>query len=115
MDDKFLSGLALAAISALNFVAYKHPSGYQKLSNPIMAITWVAWMGFLIWDMSIWITLKTLLPYIDSSKLNQAREAAATIEVISWKSAIGYLAFTAYMIFLSFMPNILDKQEPVEK
>jgi hypothetical protein len=41
-----LGALAVAAISGLAFIAYKHPSGYKRLSK---AINWSVLVVWLIW------------------------------------------------------------------
>jgi hypothetical protein len=45
MMDQLLAGLGLAAVSAITYVAYKHPAGYRRMLLPALkasvAIFWL--------------------------------------------------------------------------
>jgi hypothetical protein len=47
MDDtigKAIGGIALAGLSAVTFVAYKHPKAYLKLSNVLSVLACVIYL-----------------------------------------------------------------------
>jgi hypothetical protein len=49
--EGFLAALVLAGISAVTFIAYKHPSGYRRLYWPLFSaimIPWILWTAFSI-------------------------------------------------------------------
>lgn len=105
--EAFLSALALAALSGVTFIAYKHPSGYRKISTKLfIAIVALIW-GLMIWNASSEITFVSVKKYIDEEQLEEAEAIAFSIGYIKyWVYAIlGILAI--YIVILDFLPNIL--------
>jgi hypothetical protein len=54
MDDnigKAIGGIAVAAISAVTFVAYRHPKAYVKLQLSLILAMLVVACGVMIWDL----------------------------------------------------------------
>jgi len=110
--DKLLSGLALAALSALTFVAYKHPAGYQRLAKPIRWIVQAILLAAMIWDVSSMRTLNNLYQFIDMSKLNDAKAAVDNIQILNGYVFGAYIVGMLYLEFLCFLPEILGDEKP---
>lgn len=112
--DKLLPGLALALISALTFVAYKHPNGYARLLWPIRIIIPALFFGFVIWDNATSRAYIRLMGLIEPSKLEAAKITTENAQYISGYITLGYIAVLAYLEFLIFLPDLLDlrKEDP---
>src|SRR5690349_3293182 len=112
--DKILPGLILAAISALTYVAYKHPDGYGRLHKVGRVIFPTLFVGALIWDISASRAFSALYEmFID-------RQAARAIidgrELLSLYVVLAYMGLMLYLEFLAFLPDILaDKEPPKDK
>lgn len=109
--EKFVSGLALAAITGLTFIAYKHPRAFDRMYLPMYAILTICVTSFLAWDFSASATFKALAPYIDKEKIAEASLVLVSKSTSSWVW-VGYVAFSMYMVFLNWLPYILKKDEP---
>jgi hypothetical protein len=113
--DKLVPGIVLAALSALTFVAYRHPDGYQRLMRPIRYVVPVLFTAALVWDISSMRTLSNLYSFIDASKLNEAKAAADNTQMLNWYILGAYFAGMLYLEFLSFLPEILSEEKPPKR
>ena len=114
--DKIIPGLVMAAFSALTFVAYKHPVGYQRLAKPIRYISVALFCSAVIWDMGSMRTLSNIYQFIDAAKINEARVAAENTQFMSGYIFAAYFAGLLYLEFLGYLPEILgDDKPPKEK
>ncbi len=60
MLESIVTGLVLAAVSGLAFLAYKHHDGYMQVSKLLTRLTWSAfllmagyWMGYSVGQTSV--------------------------------------------------------------
>lgn len=115
MDDKLLPGLALAAISGLTFVAYKHPEGYTRLLKPIGIVSQAIFLAALIWDISGTRAYFRLYDYLEPIKREAAKAAVDNAEFLNGYIVAGYMAAGLYLGFLAFLPQILGEEKPPKK
>lgn len=74
--DKLLVGLALAFVSGITFLAYKHPTGFAKLFPWLMGTTttlYAAFFGASVGAGRAYDALKTFIP---TDKAGEASRAA---------------------------------------
>ncbi len=112
--DALVSGLAIAALSGITYVAYKHPAAFNRLFLPILAGSCAFFLGVLLWDGSSDVTLVAVAQFIPQADFAAARAAAGRYHFLdpSYFLVI-YFGFVAYMMFLGNLPRLLkEKHEP---
>jgi hypothetical protein len=106
---QLLVALAVAALSGISFLAYKHPKAYAKFYLPLMILFLAIAYGDIIWDMSISDAYRMALPYIEIGKMNEATQAIRD-EELAVKVPYLLLIVTGlpcYFLFLAVLPYLL--------
>ena len=49
MPEEFIGAISFGALSAITWLAYKHPKGYQRLYIPLAIMLFVPVIGYLCW------------------------------------------------------------------
>jgi hypothetical protein len=108
-------GFAVAAVSAVTFVAYKHPRAYAKLYLWLCGANFAGVMGMVIWNFSNLATSNTILRSGLSPDKIAATESIINItEIPAWWIFLGgFVAF--YLLFLTSLPYWLIEQEDPNK
>jgi hypothetical protein len=114
MLDKVLPALFIAAISALTFLAYKHPNGYRKISAGILIAFCASVTCAMSWHLGSYVTYEAIIPFLDANKIQEAKIVANSYLVPTWILAVG-AATILYMNFLFWLPNLLGEDKPVDK
>lgn len=120
MLESILSSLIVAFVSALTFVAYKHPATYHRNVYLLRTIVLFAVIMILIWDIAIMeaeqnaIQAFGLESYVEKSKI---REAMNHLHVPLFPVSYGTLSALAFLYFLDCLPRILGlpASRPVDK
>ena len=116
--DALLSGLVLAAVTGVTFIAYKHPTGYQRLFALISTLGGAViflLVGYVAGEVSYAIgyltqmlkdapetPIKSVDDVINSLDTAIARfNRGLLIAVIAW----------GYFVFLTYLPKILAEEE----
>jgi protein-S-isoprenylcysteine O-methyltransferase Ste14 len=73
--ETVISGIVVAALSGLGFLAYKHPRAYKKLYWPLSIISLALFLGAIVWDKSNSTAHVAALPYIPREMLAEADKA----------------------------------------
>src|SRR5437879_6489866 len=105
--DKFITGLALAAIGAVTWVAYKHPEGYKRLYWPLLITLWITYTCLNLWDVSSAHTYAALLNFIPREKAAEAQKIVAELVVLKTWLHVVYWFLIGYTVFLSYLHEIL--------
>ena len=122
MLETIMSGMCLASISGLTFLAYKHPPAYEKIAVKLMvvffsviivAIAVAGTLGYLIVDH---LTDGTL-------EVGEAVRQSAIDELLYLRSVLYWSGLTIvisiasmmYLGFLGFLPSLLTEDEPNKK
>lgn len=118
MDDVLktvVSGLAVAAVGAVTFVAYRHPSAYLKLNVGISTIVSAMVLGAMIWNLSnqtaSFAISEPMLPWSEVAKARDLVEAKSTP---GWWIIVG-VALMGYLVFLRSFPAWLLPEKPPER
>ena len=108
MDDVLktvVSGLAVAAVGAVTFVAYRHPSAYLKLNVGISTIVSAMVLGAMIWNLS---------NQTARSEVAKARDLVEAKSTPGWWIIVG-VALMGYLVFLRSFPAWLLPEKPPER
>lgn len=112
MKLEIFLAFAVPALSGLAYLAYKHPKAYKKLFAPLYFISITCFGVLSAWDAGIWISnikIKEKFPNIDAKAIESTLEPW-TIPYL-WL-IIGYLCFCFYLLFLSYLPHLIEEDEP---
>jgi hypothetical protein len=116
--SELLVGIALAALSGITFLAYKHPKAYGQLFVALILTLVGIEIGTLAWDSSISKAHKIALSYIVPEKLDEASKAITDEEILSSAPYVyyGIVALAAYFVFLRYLfPFLLNEDKAVPK
>lgn len=116
MIESLASGLIIAAITGLTFLAYKYPHAYKEISLPSLIFKFglILSIASLLWNYSISITFSKLSPYIKENEFIAAQENINKINIPNSILLIGIAVFLAawlYFVFLSILPWLIKKKE----
>ena len=106
--ETFLATAAIAAITAISIIAYRHPKGYEKIFKAITNL--ILWAVFLVAGYAVGAQAAhhALIPYLRPDKV---AEAAALVERGTPDPSLTLVcAFLVwgYFAFLSALPIILE-------
>ena len=114
MTDRLLAGLIIALVSALTLVAYRHPRGYRKIAGVALPLLFLYGLGRSAGDLGAMnANIQNLAervqqqePSIQMIKFT-TEMLAKNYTDLKWTLVITALTL-AYMVFLIFLPNILE-------
>ena len=111
MDAFFLS-VALSAIAGIGYIAVRHPKTYEKvLFDKLYLLAFVVMIGMFAWSVGAEITLQTLTPYIEAKKLEEAKQAAASVTLNYLFVLLASIGFFGYLLFLSWLASHIAKEQ----
>lgn len=114
--DKLIPGILIAALSAITFLAYKHPRAYSRLYLVVVVGGSLILMGLALWDAALVSAHKGLLRYIPAENLAAAKAARDQMFVQSDWIVFGSAAVFCYLVFLHWvLPWLLGDERPPEK
>jgi hypothetical protein len=106
--ETIASALILAFISAVTFVAYKHPKSYHRLYLYLAVVALALVGAATIWNAS---NSRALLAVpMDTPGYDAIRERIDALAAPLWTPLVAF-ALIAYLIFLSFLPNFLEHDD----
>jgi len=108
--DKWFYLLAIITIVALTYLAYKHPKRYERLFNPLYIIIFMVYACLSIWNTGTTFSLLMLNPFIKEGKIEQAKATIESLQIpwIPLHTIVWFLFI--YLLFLSFLPRLLEKR-----
>jgi hypothetical protein len=112
--EQLLGGIALAAVGAVTYVAYRHPVAYVRLSVALYIVVTIAIAGGAVWNMSNTAASIAAISgrSIDSNYIDTQHRLAG-VAIPFWYSAAA-LGVLAYVWFLTTLPVwLLDDGGPV--
>ncbi len=110
METLFV-GLLLAAVSAITYIAYKHPTGYKKLWYVASWVLVVSLAVAGIWDSSMSYTYVSLIDGLEYEQRKNIDEKLKEIDLPLMKIFLVTSACYAYLLFLKYLPNILEPND----
>lgn len=111
MENKLVHGLILAAVSALTYVAYKHPKAYDRLLIKLSVLFAFVNIVLITWSAGGDMAHRALLKYIELDKRAEARFVVESYQPSIWFFVM-LLALYAYLFALSFLHRLLDHDKP---
>jgi hypothetical protein len=109
--EGFLGGLALALITGLTWLAYKHPTGYRKIATALTAVACATLFAILIHDNAVRQVEQAIKPFIKPEEMSDGLKALRELQPdIPWVF-LGFFMFSAFIIGLAALPLILGTPE----
>ena len=101
----------VTAVSGLAYLAVKHPRIYLKLFGKVYFISSLAFLIMVVWSGAFSWAHATLLPYITSEKLGEARAAVEALSIpVPWL-ILTNLLIIGYLFFLSWLAHQVDQDK----
>jgi hypothetical protein len=107
--DKLLSGLALALVSGITFLAYKHPKAYEKLHPVFMAGVFTTLVAAIALDIGGSMYFKAMIKFVQPDKIDEASMAAQELAVSLW----AYLGCALASIYPSIDIPVLSARSSI--
>ena len=114
MEAAIVSGLLVALITGITFLAYKHPIAFSRLYWPLFFVLLSASIGIGSWNGAITTTFATLKDIIPSAQLPAATLKAQELKLASWYSWVFPIA-AIYLVFLLWSPHLLAEDKKKAK
>jgi hypothetical protein len=111
MLETLITGLALAAVSCVTYLAYKHPSAYRKIYWPLTTLICVILLVNSIWTFGVQSAYTQLTPLIEVSKFPQMDEAMNRIMYRFWVVLAACTGATWYLVLLKYLPKLLEQEK----
>ena len=107
MRDTLIAAIVMAAISSLAFIAYKHPKGYARMFWPIWFVTFGCWACWMVYQIAYTVGFSdAALGYLRLNREVHLKEPTHD-DVSLWAWMLPSV-FMLYLVFLYFLPRILD-------
>ena len=113
--DKLFPALVLAALSGISWLAYRHPIAYGRLYWPITGTIWLVFMACLVWDAGTSHGAFAIMPLVPLEKHAEASATREALQIVGLNVLLGYVALSAYLIFLNFLPHLLRENKGDKK
>lgn len=115
LDWSYLGNtLLVASISAVTFIAYKHPEGYRRIYFGIMVLAALIFFSALSFDLG----LRTAYEAVSEAKPFDGRasilEAITTNIIVGPWGLIVFFGVTTYLWLLVLLPDILGHKHKQE-
>ena len=104
-----IGGLAVAAVTGLTVVAYRHPTGYRRIYLPLICLVWGGWAVWFVYGLGFSSGFGQAV--LETIKLNRT----ASIQTPSHSSASFWLFMVpavlyGYLSFLRILPEVLHTE-----
>jgi hypothetical protein len=109
--EAIVTGLVLASVSGLTFLAYKHPIAYRKLYFALRFPFLMMFFGVVLWDISAMRALSTLLPLVVPEQAKQAHDAVGSQQLMNFWRFLFFMFAMAYLEFLQWFPELLQENK----
>jgi hypothetical protein len=112
MLETITAGLLLASISGISYLAYKHPLAYRKVFLPLLVLSNLIGLILVVWGLGVTAAYLKLIPFLESSKWAQERDAVNSILPRWWLVAGACLGANTYLGFLNYgLPKLLEEKK----
>ncbi len=110
MNNPLVIGLIISALSALTFLAYKHPKSFSALYIPLCFFFIGGYATVSFYNSALKSAFKALSVFIPEAMLEKAQES---ISILAIDDGIGitFILAGAYMLFLLFLPQLIEHDE----
>ena len=113
--DGFIGAAALALISAISWIAYKHPQGYIRISIALSATILIVFFCLVAYDIGAQSMQSALREHIESGSIGAAYEAADRVRPNMLYVFLAIVGSITYLGILGALPYILrsSKKEQI--
>ena len=108
MLQSLIVGLLLAAVSAVCFVAFKHPNGYAKLFPYLIGITTAVFVATSVWQAAVEMTWSGVSGFLESDARAAASSAKKALSLPYVCVVFTYVAVAAFLWINLKLPPFLQ-------
>lgn len=101
-----VASIVLAIAGALAFVAYRHPESYKKISNKIIFMCFAICILLITYDIGAEVMDKTLLPFLDAAKAQEATAARDSVRLDKGIMVLGVIIVIFYVMALDALKSL---------
>lgn len=101
----------MAGVSAISFVAFKHPNGYAKLFPFLLVGVSAVFVGAMIWQVSIDALWDRLNPHLATEFTADAVVAKNALSLPYLWSAVAYIGIVAFLWVNLRLPPFLNRMD----
>lgn len=109
--QSFIVGLLLAGVSAISFVAFKHPNGYARLFPYLIGVATALFVGMTVWQVAIEAMWTSLDAHLVSESRNEASSAKEQLSLPYLWAALTYVAVVAFLWVNLKLPPFLQHSD----
>jgi hypothetical protein len=106
-----ITGLVLAALSGLTFLAYRHPRAFAPVGRLLTWVSVAIYMCLSMWDTGVTWAAIELRIYIDPSKMEAAQAAVEGLKVPALWLNVAFFGFLGYLVVLDLLPRLIALTE----
>lgn len=107
----FLSGLVLAGVSGLTFLAFRHARAYARLYPYMLAIASVIFLVLSTWQLAVRVTWTTARVFMNPETMPAADLAVATLQVPYFWVCMAYIGALAFLWVNITLPSFINASE----
>lgn len=109
--EQFLIGAGLMTVSALTFVAYRHPRVYEEvIFDKLYVGAMVVFLAVAAWHTSNRAAFGVIEKYVPAENLEKAKEAVSALTVPIELVMLCLFGLVAYLILLSWLARHFEKE-----
>ena len=106
--QSLIVGLLLACVSAISFVAFKHPNGYARLFPYLIGIASALFIGMTVWQVAVEMTWSRLNDFVVSESRSDAKAAKDELGLPYWWVTFAYFGAAAFLWINLRLPPFLQ-------
>ncbi len=109
--QSFIVGLLLAGVSAITFVAFKHPNGYARLFPYLIGLATALFVGITIWQIAVDIVWANMNGLLRPESLAEANSAKNSLSLPYLWIALSYASVAAFLWVNLKLPAFLKQTD----
>ena len=114
--NEIITSLAVLAVSAVSFIAYRHPEIYEKvLFRKLLVVAIALYIAVGVWTVSSDAAFITLLPFIDNEKIDLAKKAFEVKQLPFGIITLVFFAVHVYLFVLLYMADHFKKTKEANR
>lgn len=111
MLQSFIAGLLLAGVSAISFVAFKHPNGYARLFPYMILAATALLVGITVWHIAIEAMWADLTNFLDNEFHQEALAAKNRLSPPYVWIGIAYIGVVLFLLVNLKLPPFLRRTD----
>lgn len=113
MLETLITTLAVAAITGITIIAYRHPDGYKKIFPWLIGVMVVVMVIMMVWDLGVQQGYFAVSEFIEYEQYKDARAAINDklllyTEKSSFTKLLGIMVIMSYFGLLNLLPLITN-------